>query len=143
MAFDFGAKRVGVAVGDTAIGIAHALDTIAFEDNRRRFDAIAALIEEWRPVRLVVGSPSGDEAREHALAPAVRRFSRRLQARFGLPVDLVDEHLSSWSASRRMTEAGINAREQKPRLDAMAASVILESWFECERARLAAPSQGQ
>ncbi|MCC6533962.1 MAG: Holliday junction resolvase RuvX [Burkholderiales bacterium] len=127
LAFDFGARRIGVAIGDTELRIAHPLEVIAYEDNRRRFDAIAALIAEWRPGALLVGRPGDDPA--HPLAAAIARFARRLHASFGLPVHLVDESLSSWVAGRRLSEAGIAARDQGTRLDAMAACVILETWF--------------
>jgi putative holliday junction resolvase len=143
LAFDFGMKRIGVATGDTTLAIAHPLDTIEFEDNRRRFEAIAALIEEWHPVSLVVGCPRTDYVAEHPLAAPVQRFCRRLEARFGLPVDVVDEHLSSWSASRRLSQTGVPARDQKRRIDAMAACVILDSWFEARRSGAVLPRGGQ
>ena len=130
LAFDFGAKRIGVAVGDTRIRIAHPLATIAVEDNRRRFEAIARLVDEWQPVRFVLGYPASATLEPHPLLAALQRFERRLGARFGVPVARVDETLSSWDASRRLSTAGRPAREQKPHLDAMAACVILESWFE-------------
>lgn len=133
LAFDFGLRRIGVAVGDAAIGIAHPLETIAAEDNRRRFEAIAELVSEWRPVRFVVGHPVSTDGAPHPLAAAIARFERRLGARFGLPVERVDEALSSWDASRRMSAAGTPARAQKGRLDAMAACVILETWFQQRR----------
>jgi putative Holliday junction resolvase len=132
LAFDFGAKRIGVAVGDLAIGIAHPLERIAFEDNRRRFEAIANLLREWQPVRLVVGVPSA--ADDHPVARQVRRFAQRLRSRFLLPVDLVDEHLTSWETSRELSRAGVRATDQKRDIDRLAACVILESWFEARRA---------
>ena len=134
LAFDFGTRRIGVAVGDTQLRMAHPLTTIAAEDNRRRFDAIAALVAEWRPVRFVLGCPAGASGDTHALMPALLRFERRLGARFGLPVERVDETLSSWDASRRMSAGGTPARGQKQRLDAMAACVILETWFDRRQA---------
>lgn len=138
LAFDFGAKRIGVAVGDTALRIAHPLATIAAEDNRRRLEAIARLVDEWHPVRFVLGCPASRGAAPHALLPALARFERRLAARFGLPVERVDESLSSWHASRRLSAAGRPAHRQKSHLDAMAACVILEDWLE----RSSAPRAG-
>jgi putative Holliday junction resolvase len=129
LAFDFGEKRIGVAVGDTTVRIAHPLQQIAFEDNRRRLEAVSRLVEEWRPARLVVGVPAAASERDHPLASAARRFARRLSARFDRPVDLIDEDLSSWEASRKLTAAGIPARRQKPLLDSQAACEILERWF--------------
>lgn len=128
--FDFGARRIGVAVGDTAVGIAHPLEAIAVEDNRRRFERIAAIIEEWRPARLVLGFPAGGRDPSHPLLPALLRFERRLRARFGLPVERVDETLSSWDASRRLSMRGVRASAQKARLDAEAAGLILQDWLD-------------
>jgi putative holliday junction resolvase len=139
IAFDFGAKRIGVAVGDTRLRIAHPLATIAVEDNRRRFEAIARLVDEWQPVRFVLGCPASSSLEPHPLLPALQRFERRLGARFGVPVERVDETLSSWDASRRLSAAGRPARGQKPHLDAVAACVILESWFD--RSPLPAPTE--
>lgn len=133
LALDFGAKRIGVAVGDLTRGIAHPLHTIAFEDNARRMDAIASLVAEWQPVRLIVGVPGGDSSSLHPLAAQINRFARRLRSRFGLPVDMVDETLTSWSASRKLSQAGVRARSQKQRVDALAACAILETWFEDRR----------
>ena len=135
LAFDFGMRRIGVAVGNSRLRIAHPLTTITAEDNRRRFDAIAALVGEWQPARFVVGRPASRPGESHALVPALERFERRLAARFGIPVELVDESLSSWDASRRLTAGGTPARQQRGRLDAMAACVILESWFEQRASR--------
>lgn len=129
LAFDFGLARIGVAVGDCALAIAHPLDTIAFEDNRRRFQAIEALVREWQPVRMVVGLPCHADGGAHRLEPAVRRFAARLGGRFGVPVDLVDESLSSWEASAGLAEAGVHGRAREPHVDRMAARVILETWF--------------
>jgi putative Holliday junction resolvase len=92
------------------------------------FDRIAALVEEWRPARFVVGFPAAAE--EHALTAPIARFARRLQARFGLPIERVDETLSSWDASRRLSTSGTPALKQKERLDAAAACIILETWFQ-------------
>ena len=139
LAFDFGLRRIGVAVGDSQLGIAHPLETIHAEDNRRRFAALEMLVAEWRPTRLVLGYPEGGG--DAALMAALERFERRLGARFDLPVERVDETLSSWDASRRMSSAGTPARAQKQRLDAMAACVILQSWFEHRRAQRSAAGE--
>jgi putative Holliday junction resolvase len=134
LAFDFGAKRIGVALADRAIGVAHPLAAITFEDNRRRFEAIAGLIDTWQPVLLIVGDPRADSATHHALAPRIARFVRRLRSRFTLPVELIDETLTSWSASRELSRAGMRAADQRAHIDSLAACLILESWFE-ERTR--------
>lgn len=133
LAFDFGLKRIGVAVGELSHGIAHPLDTIEFADTARRLEAVAAMVREWQPVRLIVGMPSTDGPDPHPLRAPIERFVRRLRARFGLEVDVIDEALSSWQASRALSGAGRRARDQKRVIDTMAAREILQTWFEDRR----------
>jgi putative Holliday junction resolvase len=130
LAFDFGEKRVGVAVGDWEMSIAHPLQTINEEGNDARFNIIAQLITEWRPVQLVVGLPAHMDGTEHELSRLSRRFARRLQGRFNLPTVLVDERLSSDHASLSLNEVGIRGRDQKEMLDQVAAQHILQSHFD-------------
>ncbi|MGZ8198039.1 MAG: Holliday junction resolvase RuvX [Burkholderiales bacterium] len=130
LAFDFGEKRIGVAVGDTSVRIAHPLATIAAEDNATRFAQIAKLIEEWRPGRCLVGLPMHADGTEHAVSRLARRFAHRLEGRFQVPVSLVDERLTSRAAASRLAESGVRARDMKAALDAAAAREIPEAWFE-------------
>ena len=130
LAFDFGEKRIGVAVGDTRIGIAHPLETLRAESNDARFAAIARLIEEWRPIVLVVGLPAWLEGGEHAMSARCRRFARQLEGRFRLPAALVDERLSSLEASQCLDEAGLRGRRQKAVLDQVAAQRILQTYLD-------------
>ena len=142
LALDFGLKRIGMAVGDLERGIAHPLHAIAYEDNARRMQAIAELVMEWHPVRLIVGIPGSADGDPHPLAPHIARFVRRLRARFGIPVETIEERLSSWSASRKLSAAGLPAHRQSKHLDAMAACVILETWLEQHRPGATLPSPG-
>ncbi len=130
LAFDFGLKRIGVAVGDTTVKLAHPLATIAEESNDRRFAAIAALIAEWHPALLVVGLPARLDGTEHEMSALCRRFARRLEGRHGLETRLVDERLSSASASEDLAEIGIRGRKQKAALDQVAAQRILQSFLD-------------
>jgi putative Holliday junction resolvase len=129
LAFDFGQKRIGVAVGELATGIAHPLTTIGADDNRTRFAAIAALIEEWRPAELVVGVPMHEDGGVHPVGKLARRFARRLEGRFAIATRLIDERLTSHVAEARVREAGAARRKVKQVLDAAAAQVILEAYF--------------
>lgn len=129
LAFDFGEKRIGVAVGDLEVRIAHPLTVIAAADNRTRFAAIASLIREWRPAGLVVGLPSHADGSEHEIGRLARRFAQRLAGRFGLPVHLVDERLSSHAAEARLREQRVHRRRLKARLDMAAAQEILQTYF--------------
>jgi putative Holliday junction resolvase len=139
LAFDFGEQRVGTAVGDTSIGIAHPLTTIAAADRKSRYAAIAALITEWRPAMLVVGLPAHLDGTEHELSRLARKFARELGGRFELPVELVDERLTSAAAESSLAEAGVSARKRKPVIDQVAALHILQAYLDeaARRAHLA------
>jgi len=115
LAFDFGARRVGVATGNSLTRTATPLTTVAVE-GEARMAAIAALIAEWRPAALVVGVPRHPDGAAHANTERARRFGRQLKARFGLPVHEVDERYTTTDAIR----AGAAD------LDAAAAAIILE-----------------
>lgn len=133
LAFDFGERRVGVAVGEGELGMAHPLTTIATERTDRRFDAIAALIAEWKPSRLVVGLPRHMDDTEHAMTARARRFARRLEGRFNLPVELVDERLTTREAESMLHEAGVDSRRQRPVRDRVAAQRILQAYLDRAR----------
>jgi len=134
LGFDFGLARIGVAVGETETGHAHLLAVIAEEANAARFAAIEALLAEWKPSALVVGLPTHMDGSEHAMTVRCRRFANQLHGRYGLPVTLVDERLSSAEAEERLSEAGHQGwRKQKPRLDSAAAQIILLQYFESAR----------
>jgi putative Holliday junction resolvase len=129
LAFDFGERRIGVAVGDRELGIAHPLETIRIRRDQDPIAAIRALVKEWRPVVFVVGLPVKLDDSEHALAPAVRRFSETLTQSFGIAVRLIDERYTSAAASEILNEAGVRGRRQKEYVDQIAAQTILEDFF--------------
>lgn len=129
LAFDFGERRIGIAVGELDLGIAHPLETIDAAANDARFARIAALLQEWRPVLLVVGLPLALDGREHRLTGLARKFAQRLHGRFGIETRLVDERLTSVEAQRDARESGLTARESKRHLDPLAAKLILEAFF--------------
>jgi putative holliday junction resolvase len=130
MGFDFGEKRIGVAVGNLAIGVATAITTIHAESNIDRLAAIGALVKEWQPQQFVVGAPTHLNGEVHAMTNLVRKFSNRLTENFKIPVALVDEYLSSAAAASTLNARGITGRAQKNTIDAVAAQVILQAWFD-------------
>ena len=130
LAFDFGTKRIGIAVGNTLLRHANPLTTIDDEKTEARFAGIAALLAEWQPTALVVGLPSNDDGTPHELTALCRRFANRLKGRFNLPVILVDERYTSLSASTQLNEQGIHGRKQKPLIDQYAAQQILQAYFD-------------
>jgi len=132
LAFDFGTRRIGVAIGEILLGQARALTTIASEENAKRFAAIAGLIAEWQPSHLIVGLPTSPDGSEHEMTRRCRRFSRQIESRFGLPVTLVDERFSSSEAEVRLAEEGLNWQSRKQRVDAVAAQIILQDYFDAQ-----------
>ncbi|STZ76259.1 Holliday junction resolvase RuvX [Bergeriella denitrificans] len=131
LAFDFGEARIGVAQGDAEVGMGHPLATVSGSSNEAKFEAIAKLVAEWRPVQLVVGLPTHADGREHELTRLSRKFGRRLHGRFGLPVYWVDERMSSLYAESLLAEAQVFGKKQKAVLDQVAAQAILQGFFEC------------
>lgn len=129
LAFDFGTKRIGVAVGDLETRIAHPLTCITAAENRARFAAIERLVAEWRPALLVVGLPSHADGSEHPVGRLARRFAQRLQGRLGVRAELVDERLTSHEAESLLRASGARGARAKAGLDAVAAQRILESYF--------------
>lgn len=130
LAFDFGERRIGVAVGEWELRQAHPLTVIEQRTDGERFSTIAALIAEWRPVALVVGRPLSLDGSPHALTRRCERFGRRLHDRFHIAVAFADERLSSCEAQERLRAAGHNARQAKKHIDSVAAEIILQNHFD-------------
>ena len=120
LAFDFGLKRIGVAVGNTLLRQAQALSIISAATNDGKFAAIAALIQEWQPVLCVVGLPSHPDGAEHEMTVRCRRFANQLNGRYNLPVRLVDERFSSAVLSHARGEY----------IDDQSAALILQQFFD-------------
>lgn len=118
--FDFGIKRIGIAMGNTLTGQAQALSIVKAIDNAARFKAIGALIEQWKPARLIVGEPVHPDGTEHEMTLRCRRFANQLHGRFNLPVELVDERYSS---------SVIDAKRGE-HIDDKAAAIILQQYFD-------------
>ena len=132
LAFDFGLRRIGVAVGQATTCTASNLETVR---NGRQPDwaALDRLVRQWEPRQLVIGLPLGPEGEETDMSKAARRFGARLGARFSLPVDFADERLSSRAAESRFAElraSGVLRRKNTDQLDAISALIILENWLQ-------------
>jgi putative pre-16S rRNA nuclease len=123
LAFDFGLKRIGVAVGEPEVRSAHPLPAIAAVGNAR-FAAIEKLVQQWKPARLVVGLPLSVAGEAHLVSRQAERFARRLQGRFRLPVARVDERFTSVEAESRL-----RGQKRKP-VDSVAAQLMLEQYFD-------------
>jgi putative Holliday junction resolvase len=130
LAFDFGARRIGVAVGTTQLRSARPLTTIDTERNDERFAAIGALVAEWQPDRLVVGLPLHADGTPHAMTDRARRFAHRLEGRYRLPVVMVDERHTTELARSALHADGRGGREHRGLRDAVAAQIILQAYLD-------------
>ncbi|RPH62187.1 MAG: Holliday junction resolvase RuvX [Burkholderiales bacterium] len=137
LGFDFGIRRIGVAVGNTLSDSARALQIVPSEPLAARWAAISALVAEWQPQRLVVGRPRHPDGAPLPVTPLCERFARQLAGRFGLPVELVDENFSSLEARAELAAAHAAGRSRaadrragaNAPVDAEAAAVILRQYL--------------
>jgi putative Holliday junction resolvase len=131
LGFDYGARRIGVAVGNALSG-ARALEVIANGAQGPDWTRIGALLREWRPQALLVGLPLTMSGEEQRNSQAARAFAAELTKRYELPSELVDERLSSREAAQRFAArraSGQAKRKHAAALDAVAAEVIVENWL--------------
>ncbi len=120
IAFDFGLKRIGVAVGNTVLRQATPLPVIEAARNENKFAAITRLMDEWQPSTLVVGLPLHPDGAEHEMTVRCRRFANQLHGRYDIPAVLIDERYSSAVLSQRRGE----------HIDSEAAALILQQYFD-------------
>lgn len=130
LGFDFGYKRIGVAVGQRLTGSASPLSTLDAKLGVPQWDLIQSLIKQWRPTAMVVGLPTCIDGTEQYTTAASRGFARQLRKRFELPVHLVDERLSTMEARAHLFETGGYRKIKKSEVDSIAACVILEQWLQ-------------
>jgi putative Holliday junction resolvase len=133
LAFDFGQRRIGVACGDTVSRTAAPLEAVPANSAGPRWEVIETLLREWQPALAVVGLPYNVDGSDSSMTQAAREFGAELERRGRLPVVLVDERYSSREAEARLRsarESGLRRRRvAKADVDAAAACVILERWF--------------
>lgn len=128
LGFDYGAKRIGIAVGQALTRTATPLETIAVTHAQPDWPAITRLISTWQPAALVVGLPFNSDGSEHAVTRAARRFCNQLQGRYQLPVHTIDERLTSYEAAQG--DVSDNTSRKRPRdIDKIAAQLILQTWL--------------
>lgn len=130
--FDFGPRKIGIAVGQTLTGTATALTTLRSRRNKPDWAGIERLVNDWQPGAAVLGLPMRMDDTEEDWTPLVRRFARQLQGRFGLTVHMIDERLTSRAARE---ELGGRFDNRDDAVDAVAAKLILETWLGDQRVR--------
>ena len=131
--FDYGVKRIGVAVGQELTRTANELETIKAIGNNPDWDSIARILKEWQPAALVLGLPLNDDGTETTLTKRVKKFSSALQEKYKLPVYYIDERLSSAEAESLIATSATKKRamrRDKGMIDKVAAKLILQSWLD-------------
>lgn len=135
LALDYGERRIGVAVSDPTGLLAQPLETIATQSgDAKALERIAELAKTLEVGQIVIGLPLHMSGRSGAEAERVRAFGGRVRARTGLPVDYLDERWTSLEAERALDESGMSKRQQRGRVDPIAAALLLRTWLERRRA---------
>lgn len=129
MAFDFGLRQIGVAVGNKLLGTSQALTIIRARDGIPEWQAVEQLMQEWLPDLIVVGDPLNMDGSDSELCKLARKFARRLHGRLGLPVEMVDERLSSFEAKQISREQGHRGDYKRKPIDSQAAQLVLQTWL--------------
>jgi putative Holliday junction resolvase len=134
LSLDFGLRRIGIASGDTLTRAAHPRSTVRNGPNGPDWPALERVLADLRPARIAVGEPYNADGSASVLTEAARHFAAELAQRSRIPVDLVDERWSSQDAAERLRGERASGerrrRVTKEDVDAVAAAVILERWFE-------------
>lgn len=129
LGFDFGLTKIGVAVGQMVTKTASPLTLLSAQDGAPQWSAVQQLIEEWSPQLLIVGYPLHMDGKAQAVTKAATRFGNRLAGRFQLPVEWVDERLTSYDAELYLADLNISSESDKLNLDTISAKLIIEQWF--------------
>ena len=131
LGFDFGTRRIGVAVGQEITASARALVTLQSKHGQPDWDRISRLVDEWQPALLVVGMPTSMDGEPHVLEQTVKDFGNQLKQRYNLPVEWMDEKLSSVEAEEILAQSGVSRqrKQDKTEIDKLAARIILQSWL--------------
>lgn len=129
LAFDFGLKRIGVAVGQSITRTASPLSIIKAQNGIPQWEEITKLIEKWQPQALIVGVPVNFDGTNQEMTKYARNFAAQLHARYHLPVHEIDERLTTKSAREEIYEKGGYKALQKEPIDSIAAKLILEDWM--------------
>lgn len=132
LGFDYGLRRIGVAVGQEVTRSVAPLTTLSRKTDKPDWDAITRLIAEWQPDLLIVGLPLTLEGEDQEMTQRARRFGNQLKGRYNLPVEMVDERLTSYEAEQLLEQRSHNGagRSDPEAIDQIAAQLILQSWFD-------------
>jgi putative Holliday junction resolvase len=129
MAFDYGLRQIGVAVGNSLLQTTQPLAVLKAKDGIPDWPLLTLLVAEWQPDLLVVGDPLNMDGSESELCQRARKFARRLHGRLGLPVDMTDERLTSFEAKQISRERGHKGDYKRHPIDSQAAELVLQAWL--------------
>lgn len=129
LAFDFGERRIGVAIGNDLTETANALTAIDATNDDGRFATISVLVKDWTPNAFVVGRPAHPDGKAHAMTARCEKFARQLEGRFDRPAYLVDERYTSVDAAHALSGSKLTGQRKKQAIDAEAAAQILRRFF--------------
>jgi len=128
--FDFGQKRIGVAIGNNISKSAQALITIESASSNQKFEAIQKIMDEWQPVSIVVGVPFNVDGSEHKVTNLCKKFAKQLEQKYALPIHLIDERYTSIEAGYEIQNKKIDPKKKKLLIDQIAAKIILQSYLD-------------
>lgn len=132
LGFDFGKKSIGVAIGQVVTGTAQPLSALSAKDGIPDWDQIAAIYQEWLPDRVVVGLPLNMDGTKQDMTFSAKKFANRLHNKFKIPVETMDERLTTVDAKAKLFELGGFKKLQKGKIDSVSACLIVENWLETQ-----------
>ena len=130
LSFDFGEKRIGVAIGNSITKSSHPLETINTPKNIERYKLIELLLKTWEPVKLVIGYPLNEDGTLSRMSFLAKKFSNKLSNKYNIPIVLVDERFTSSEADLELKKFEKNFKKRKIVIDQVAAMIILDSFFQ-------------
>jgi putative Holliday junction resolvase len=133
LAFDFGTKSIGVAVGQLVTGTASPLDALKAQDGIPNWDLVAQVFSEWNPDLAVVGLPVNMDGSNQQVTFSAKKFANRLNAKYKVKVETCDERLTTVEAKARLFELGGYKKLNKQKVDSVSACLIFSSWLESTR----------
>ena len=130
LSFDFGEKRIGVAIGNSITKSSHPLETINTPKNKERYKLIELLLKTWEPVKLVIGYPLNDDGTLSKMSLLAKKFGMKLGNKYNIPISMIDERFTSSEADLELKKFEKNFKKRKIVVDQVAAMIILESFFQ-------------
>ena len=127
IAFDFGEKKIGVAVGQTSTNTSSPLQIIFNKDNKTNWISISSLLDEWKPDLILLGKPLNMDGSESEIMKKVDKFYKQLKSIYDADIEFVDERLTTFEAREILKD------EKQDNVDAHAAKILIDNWFDINR----------